>query len=46
MKSQRIDFSVIPAEARIQYSQYALDSGLRRSDKVQGFLQIHQKETL
>jgi len=30
-----MDFSVIPAEVGIQYFQYVLDSGIRRSDKVQ-----------
>jgi hypothetical protein len=33
-KSQKIDFSVIPAKAGIQYFRYVLDSGIRRSDRV------------
>jgi hypothetical protein len=32
VKSQKIDLSVIPAEAGIQYFQHILDSGFHRSD--------------
>jgi hypothetical protein len=42
VKSEKIDFSVIPAKAGIQYFRYVLDSGIRRSDKVQDFLRGHQ----
>ncbi|MDY6986829.1 MAG: hypothetical protein SWQ30_02130 [Thermodesulfobacteriota bacterium] len=35
VKSRKIGISVIPAKAGIQSFQYVLDSGVRRSDKVQ-----------
>jgi len=43
VRSPKTPLFVIPAKAGIQNLQNVLDSGIRRSDKFQGFLRFHQK---
>jgi len=42
VKSPKIPFSVIPAEAGIQEYQGLLDPGFRRGDGSEDFLRSHQ----
>jgi len=42
VKSQICSFDVIPAKAGIQFFQMLMDSGLRGSDGLFDFLQVHQ----
>ena len=43
VKSPKMRFPVIPAEAGIQLFQYVLDPGFRRGDDLRDFLRIHQR---